>query len=99
MKLLNRLLWIVILVTSASGGWHYFANDSNDKPTFRTEKLTRGNISAVVSANGTLNPVQLVTVGSQVSGKVDKIRVKVNDRVKQGQILAEIDPSLVEGTA
>ena len=45
-----------------------------------------------MSASGTLNPVQLVTVGTQVSGQVSHIYVKLNEAVKAGELLAEIDP-------
>ena len=96
MKPPKKILWGAILIAAAIGGWHYFSTDSSSKPTFRTEKITRGNISAVVSATGTLNPVQLVTVGAQVSGKVNKLYAKVNDHVKVGTVLAEIDPALLQ---
>ncbi len=46
--------------------------------------------------SGTLNPVRLVEVGSQVSGKIDKLYVDFNSQVKQGQVLAELDPSLLK---
>ncbi len=48
-----------------------------------------------MSANGTLNPVVLVNVGTQVSGTVKKLHVDFNDRVKAGQILLELDPALL----
>ena len=47
-----------------------------------------------VSANGTLNPVVLVNVGTQVSGTVTKLYVDFNDKVEKGQALLELDPSL-----
>jgi len=92
---MKKIVLAVILLAAAFGGWRYLTSDNGDKPAFRTEKITRGDISAVVSATGTLNPVQLITVGAQVSGKVNKLYVKVNDHVKTGQVLAEIDPALV----
>jgi len=95
MKLLKIILWIVFLLAAVTGGLKYMRPENKDKPQFRTEKLTRGTISALVTATGTLNPVQLITVGSQVSGKVTKMYVKVNDHVKKGQVLAEIDPALL----
>lgn len=53
-----------------------------------------GDITQTVSANGTLNPVVLVSVGTQVSGTVKKIYVDFNDKVEKGQVLMELDPSL-----
>ena len=63
---------------------------------FVTATTERGAILQTVSANGTLNPVTLVNVGSQVSGIVKKIYADFNDHVKAGQILLELDPSLIE---
>ena len=54
-----------------------------------------GDVIQAVSANGTLNPVVLVNVGTQVSGTVKKLHVDFNDRVKAGQILLELDPALL----
>ena len=96
MKLLKKMVWLLILLSAIAAGWVYFPREKVEKPTFRTEKVTRADISAVVTATGTLNPVQLITVGSQVSGKINKMLVQVNDHVKAGQLLAEIDPSLLE---
>ncbi|SJM91696.1 Efflux transporter, RND family, MFP subunit [Crenothrix polyspora] len=64
-------------------------------PQYRTETLVKGNIVKSVSANGTLNPVVLVNVGTQISGVVNKLNVDFNDRVKKNQVLAEIDPALI----
>ena len=61
-----------------------------------TAALERGPITQIVSANGTLNPVKLVNVGSQVSGIVKKITADFNDRVQAGQVLLELDPALTQ---
>lgn len=63
------------------------------KPQYVTEPLARGDITLTVSANGTLQPVRHVNVGSELSGTVQAVRVDVNDRVKRGQVLIELDPS------
>jgi len=73
---------LTVLRRSANGGIQY-----------RTAKVTRGDIEAIVVTTGTINPVTLVDVGSQVSGKIAKIYVDFNSRVKKGDILAEIDQS------
>lgn len=59
-----------------------------------TAAVDQGEILDTVSANGTLSPVALVNVGTQVSGTVQKLHVDFNDRVRSGQVLAELDPSL-----
>jgi len=63
---------------------------------YRTAPAKVGDVTQTVSANGTLNPVVLVSVGTQVSGTVMKLRVDYNDRVKAGQVLAELDPALLQ---
>jgi len=84
----------VLAATALIGGVHWLANDTV-KSSYRTETVTRGDIAEIITASGTLSPVQEVTVGTQVSGQVSRVYVKVNDQVRNGQLLAEIDPSLL----
>ncbi|MDQ8038024.1 MAG: efflux RND transporter periplasmic adaptor subunit [Pedobacter sp.] len=63
---------------------------------YRSEAVDRGDITQTVSANGTLNPVTLVSVGTQVSGTVKKLYVDYNDRVEQGQVLVMLDDALLK---
>ncbi len=70
---------------------------SNNTPVgipYRTAKITRGTIAELITATGTISPEEVVTVGTQVSGKITALHVKLNDEVKEGQLLAEIDPSI-----
>ncbi len=94
-KKVKRLLVLFVIVTLIAMSWHLPGDSGGSQPAYRTDKITRGDIKEVVTATGTLNPVQLVTVGTQVSGQVNKLYVKVNDHVKMGQLLAEIDPALL----
>jgi len=64
-------------------------------PQYRTQAIERGDISQTVSANGTINPVTLVSVGTQVSGTVKKLFVDFNSNVKKGQILLKLDDALL----
>ncbi|PJA33228.1 MAG: efflux RND transporter periplasmic adaptor subunit [Zetaproteobacteria bacterium CG_4_9_14_3_um_filter_53_7] len=59
-----------------------------------TAPVESGTLIQAVSANGTLNPVTLVNVGTQVSGVVKKIYADFNDKVEEGKVLLELDPSL-----
>jgi HlyD family secretion protein len=61
---------------------------------YRTEVVRLGEIAQTVSANGTLNPVVLVRVGTQVSGTVRKLHADFNDRVHEGEVLVELDDAL-----
>jgi HlyD family secretion protein len=64
------------------------------EPRYKTEPAERGAITQFVSANGTLNPVTMVNVGTQVSGTVKSIHADFNQQVTAGQVLAELDPAL-----
>jgi len=63
---------------------------------YRVEPVVIRDITQSVSANGTLNPVVLVNVGTQVSGTVKKLSADFNDHVQAGQILLELDPALLQ---
>src|SRR5689334_10738491 len=62
--------------------------------SYKTVKVERGSIVSSVSATGNLSAVITVQVGTQVSGTIQKLYVDYNSRVKKGQVIAEIDPSL-----
>lgn len=64
-------------------------------PAYVTAPATRGELTITVTATGTLEARNLVTIGSEVSGRIARVLVDVNDRVTKDQVLAEIDPELV----
>jgi len=64
------------------------------EPTYFTAKIERGDVMSIVQATGSINAVTLVQVGSQVSGNVDKLYADFNSRVKKGQVIAQLEPSL-----
>ncbi|MGI8437927.1 MAG: efflux RND transporter periplasmic adaptor subunit [Chthoniobacterales bacterium] len=64
-----------------------------DEAAYQTAAVTRGPITQVVTATGTLNPVLNVQVGSQVSGIIDKLFADFNSNVKAGEKIAQIDPA------
>jgi HlyD family secretion protein len=63
----------------------------NEAPKFVTEPVARGDLTVTVTANGTLQPTRSVNVGSELSGTVVRVLVDINDRVKKGQVLVELD--------
>jgi HlyD family secretion protein len=89
------IIGIVVLVVLAGAilGWTFLRNNKNGAVKYRTEKITKGDIEALVTTSGTVNPIIKVEVGSQVSGKIAKLYVDFNSQVKEGQILAELDLS------
>jgi HlyD family secretion protein len=91
--------WVWILVILVAAGL-FVAFRLNQKPEeeYFTAKVEQGDIRQVIEATGTINPVTLVQVGSQVSGMISKLYVDFNSKVTQGQVIAEIDPKLFQGT-
>lgn len=61
---------------------------------YRSTAVDRGAINQVVTATGTINPVALINVGSQVSGTVAELHADFNDRVKKGQVLLKLEPTI-----
>jgi HlyD family secretion protein len=76
----------------------YISVGARSSAQFFTAKVEKGDISQVVQATGTINPVTTVPVGSVVSGNVVKINVDFNSKVKKGDIIAQIDPVPFENT-
>jgi HlyD family secretion protein len=96
MKKRNLIIIAIVVIAGLVVGFTLIGKSSNNKPKYRLEKVARGDIEMVVTATGTLNPVILVDVGSQVSGKIEKIYVDFNSKVKSGDILAELDQSQIQ---
>ena len=90
------LIAIPALIAISTLIWWLMPANTPQESRYVTALIERGSITQTVSANGTLNPVNLVSVGSQVSGIVKKIYADFNDHVKAGQILLELDPSLIQ---
>ena len=88
-------LTVVLVVV---GGFWYFKRGHADAPEYQIATVAREDLTQVVTATGTLNPVVNVTVGSQVSGIINKLNVDFNSLVKSNEIIAEIDPSTYQAT-
>jgi HlyD family secretion protein len=73
----------------------YFGGNGNGAQ-YTTATIDRADIQQSVSASGTLNPVKLVNIGTQISGVVQKLHADFNAKVEEGQILAELDQSLIQ---
>jgi HlyD family secretion protein len=75
---------------------YFFLLGRGQDISYRTVKMERGTLSAFVTANGTINPVITVIVGSQVSGTIQKLYADYNSRVKLGELIAQIDPAIFQ---
>src|SRR3569833_3421836 len=95
---LHRLLWnkpvlAILIVAVLVAGFFFWQKERRPTPEqqYVSEVVERGDITQTVSANGTLNPVVLVNVGTQVSGTVKRLLADFNDKVQKGQVLVELD--------
>ena len=87
-------LWMGVAAVLVVAGWFYYwqaQKQTSAAPVYVTEALRKGNLTLTVSANGTLQPTRAVNIGSELSGTVKRVLVDVNDRVKTGQVLVELD--------
>ena len=98
MKLNKKNILIILLLLAGIGIFAAFAMNRKAPTQYYTAKVDRGDIRQVVDATGTINAVTTVQVGSQVSGTISKLFADFNSHVKKGQVVAQIDPSLFEGT-
>jgi len=89
------VIGIVLAVVVAFAGYMYFKKDDGVSP-YRTAKVEKGEIVDAITATGTINAVSTVSVGSQVSGTIQQIFVDFNSPVRKGQVIALIDPRLLE---
>ena len=102
MKPLLKISLITLVAAAVIGGGIYGYRRSTVQSLeqrYRIAAVEKGDIMQTVSANGTLNPVVLVSVGTQVSGTVTKLYVDFNDTVEKGQPLLELDRSLLAAQA
>jgi len=88
----------IILIIILVGGFliYRFIGQKGSNQNFRTVKVEMGEISTIVTATGTINPVITVLVGSQVSGTIKALYADFNSRVTEGQVIAQIDPAIFE---
>ncbi len=83
--------FLVIALTGVAA-WAWFIHRANGAaPTYVTQPVSRGNLTLTVTANGTLQPTRSIAIGSELSGTVLRVNVDVNDQVKKGKVLVELD--------
>src|ERR1017187_3754640 len=88
--------WTIVIVAAGAviaGGVWYFKGDHSAAPQYQTVLVTRGDLTQVVTATGTLNPITNVTVGSQISGIIQTLYADWNSPVKANQVVAQLDPA------
>jgi HlyD family secretion protein len=97
----KRITWIVALIVVAAGAfafWRYRSSHKAADVTYKTAPVEKRHIVGRVTASGTLSALVTVQVGTQVSGRVQKLFADFNSPVKKGQLVAKIDPQLFEAS-
>jgi HlyD family secretion protein len=94
----KRLVLVLVAVTAvtASVAAYYRTTGSAAAPTFMTAPASRGDVVETVEATGTLQAVTTVQVGTQVSGTIQSLHADYNTRVRKGDVIARLDPSLLQ---
>ncbi len=90
---MKKLLFVLLLIGLAGGGWWYAKGQKPKAPEYVSEKVAKGDITQIVTATGTLKPVINVTVGCQISGTIMELYADFNSTVKEGQVIAKLDPA------
>ncbi|HPC35049.1 MAG TPA: efflux RND transporter periplasmic adaptor subunit [Candidatus Marinimicrobia bacterium] len=92
----KKIYLIIILVLAIVVGWRLVRKNGSDKQMqISYGQVSRGNIETIISSTGTLVAIGTVDVGTQVSGRIDKVLVDYNDIVKKDQVLAVLDTLLL----
>lgn len=94
-KKIKKYLIVAVVLVVACGLYFFLPGSKKLVTVLETAKVEKGNISLSVTATGTIEPIVLVEVGTQVSGVISKIYVDYNSVVKKGEILAELDKNLL----
>src|SRR5439155_26874467 len=92
---LTWLKWVIALmaIAAAGAGWRFYSERGDSEIEYRTSPTAKGDLVQSVTANGQINPVKNVQVGSQISGIIKELYVDFNSHVTNGQVVAQIDPS------
>lgn len=94
----RRKWWVLILAAVVVGAMLIFGGGKSKKGDFVTLPINRGELRQVVTATGEIKPVNTVSVGSQVSGTIDELYVDYNSKVKKGDLLLKIEPSVLQAS-
>ena len=95
----KTIIILSVLPVVAAAFWYFRSHEKVKDVSFATAKAQYGYIGKSVTATGTIEPVDTVSVGAQVSGVVKKVLVDFNSAVKKGQLLALVDPSVLMAQA
>ncbi|MDA8136089.1 MAG: efflux RND transporter periplasmic adaptor subunit [Desulfobacteraceae bacterium] len=95
-RFLVRAGWLILALALVFAGIRWGTGKDEDKTEYKTETAGQGNLVITVAATGTLQPINQVDVGSELSGIIRTVEVDFNDRVEAGQVLARLDTVKLE---
>lgn len=93
---MKKIAILIIVVVGAIFLFFSFRTEEKAKIDYEVFKVRRGNIRNTITATGTIEPITQVEVGTQVSGTIARILVDYNSEVKKGQLIAELDKTVLE---
>lgn len=93
---MKKIAIIIIVLAVIAGLFFIFRSGENKTVTYETTTIKKGSINTTVTATGTIEPITKVDVGTQVSGTISRLYVDYNSVVKKGQLIAELDRTLLE---
>jgi HlyD family secretion protein len=88
---LGRAFAILVVLLLAGGALLWLLPGEESTPRYETARVLQGDLTVTVTATGTLEPVNQVDVGSELSGIIETVEVDFNDKVARGQVLARLD--------
>src|SRR5687767_10701389 len=94
---MKKAAFVLLILGAVTGGFYFYkVRTAAPEPVVTTQPFSRGNIVDAVSATGTLEAVETVEVGTQVSGVVRELNADFNSIVRKGQVIARLDPQLIQ---
>jgi HlyD family secretion protein len=90
------LKWLAIALIAILAAYYFFGRGNAKTTTYKTQAVTRGDITVTVTATGNLEPRNQVDIGSELSGTLRQVNVDVNDVVQAGQLLAKLDTTRLQ---
>ena len=92
----SLLILFTVLAVTAAVAFYYRTSVGADAPRYLTAPVTRGDVVSTIEATGTLEAVETVEVGTQVSGTIKSLHADFNSHVTAGQVVARLEPSLFD---
>lgn len=93
---MKKIIIALLIIAAITGAAYMLFFKKDAAPTFRTDKVVKGDIRASITATGTVNAVTTVLVGTQVSGTIKALFADFNSKVTKGQVIAQIDPTIFQ---